>query len=330
MEPFNQFSLEVTKWLQENYSQLDPLFEAVSFAVRFEVYLVIIPLIYWCLEKRLGRSLAYLITFSDMINGILKAAFRDPRPYWKEPSIGLHEEETFGFPSGHAQSATVLYIYLAAWFRKRWIWVLAVALVFLTCLSRVYLGVHDLEDVLAGVLVGILILVGVYLWSRFASDWFANRILGQKLLIALMVPFALVAIYIIVVLILGEPNYNVSWDSSRIDLGDKVARDSLARAFGGLIGLSIGFLFESSRVRFLVDGPAWKRALRFLFGIVVAVILWAGPKLFLPEDPEWLDILLTVIRYLIVSLWIAYYAPMTFIRLRLADASPVAESSIKF
>ena len=56
MEPFNQFSLEVTKWLQENYFQLDPLFEAVSFAVRFEVYLVIIPLIYWCLEKRLGRS----------------------------------------------------------------------------------------------------------------------------------------------------------------------------------------------------------------------------------------------------------------------------------
>lgn len=330
MEPFNQFSLEVTKWLQENYSQLDPLFKAVSFAVRFDVYLALIPLVFWCLEKRLGRSLAYLITFSNMINEILKAAFRDPRPYWKDPSIGLHEEETFGFPSGHAQSATVLYIYLAAWFRKRWIWVLAVALVFLTCLSRVYLGVHDLEDVLAGVLVGILILLGVYLWSRFAADWFANRILGQKLLIALMVPFTLAAIYIIVILILGEPNYNVAWDSSRIDLGDRVARDNLARAFGGLIGLSVGFLLESSRVRFVVDGPVWKRALRYLVGIVVAFVLWAGPKLFLPEDPEWLDILLTVVRYLIISLWIAYYAPMTFVRLRLADASPVAESTIKF
>jgi len=329
MEPFNQFSLEVTKWLQENYSLLEPLFEAVSASIRFEVYLAIIPLVYWSLEKRLGRSLAYIITFSNMINEILKAAFRDPRPYWTEDGIGLDEELTYGVPSGHAQSATVLYIFLAAWFRKRWIWVLAITLVFLTCMSRIYLGVHDLEDVLAGVLVGALILVAFYLWSRYAAEWFSNRILGQRLLIALLIPFTLGALYIAVIYLLGEPNTSVSWES-RINPAEQIARSNLARAFGGLIGLSVGFLLEGSRVRFMVDGPVWKRALRFLVGMAVTLVLWAGLKAILPEDPEWLDIVLTVIRYLLVSLWIAYYAPMAFVYLRLADASPVAESTIKF
>ncbi len=329
MEPFNQFSLEVTKWLQENYSSLEPLFEAVSASVRFEVYLAIIPLVYWSLEKRLGRSLAYIITFSNMINEILKAAFRDPRPYWTEDGIGLDEELTYGVPSGHAQSATVLYIFLAAWFRKRWIWVLAITLVFLTCMSRIYLGVHDLEDVLAGVFVGALILLAFYLWARYAAEWFSNRILGQRLLIALLIPFTLGAIYIAVIYLLGEPNTSVLWDS-RINPAEQIARSNLARAFGGLIGLSAGFLLEGSRVRFMVDGPVWKRALRYLVGMAVTLVLWAGLKAILPEDPEWLDIVLTVIRYLLVSLWIAYYAPMAFIYLRLADASPVAESTIKF
>ena len=104
--------------------------------------------------------------------------------------------------------------------------VVAIALVLITCLSRVYLGVHDIQDVLAGVLVGIIILIGVYLWSRFASDWFSNRILGQKLLIALMIPFTLAAIYIVIMLLIGEPDYNVAWDASRIDLGDRAARDN--------------------------------------------------------------------------------------------------------
>ncbi|MGB3713421.1 MAG: phosphatase PAP2 family protein [Candidatus Promineifilaceae bacterium] len=329
MEPFGEFSLEVTKWLQENYSQLDPLFETVSSFVRFEVYLAIIPLIYWSLEKRLGRSLAYLVTFSNMINEILKAAFRDPRPYWTEEGIGLDDEKTYGVPSGHAQTATVLYLYLAAWFKKRWIWVVALTLVFLTCLSRLYLGVHDIEDILAGVLVGVIILVAFYLWTRFASASFTNRILGQRLLIAIAIPFTLGAIYLAVLFTLGEPNYGVLWET-RIDIAERIARSNVARAFGGLIGLSVGFLLEGSRVRFLVDGPVWKRALRYLVGISVTILLWAGLSAVLPDEPEWLDIVLTIVRYLLVSLWIAYYAPMTFIYLRLADASPVPESSIKF
>ena len=104
----------------------------------------------------------------------------------------------------------------------------------------------------------------------------------------------------------------------------------MARAFGGLIGLSTGFLFESSRVRFVVDGVLWKRALRFLLGMIVALVLWLGLKAVLPEEPEWLDIFFTVLRYTVVSLWIAYYAPMAFIYLRLADASPVPETTIRF
>ena len=96
------------------------------------------------------------------------------------------------------------------------------------------------------------------------------------------------------------------------------------------MGLSIGFILEGSRVRFLVDGPVWKRVLRYVVGIAITIALWAGLGAILPEQPDWLDVVLTVGRYLLVSLWIAYYAPMAFVYLRLADASPVPESSISF
>lgn len=327
MDPFSELSLEITRWLQANYSAFEPFLTAISNLVRFEIYLLAIPLVYWCLEKRLGRNLTLLIIFSTFINEFLKAAFRNPRPYWIEEDIGLQDEETYGVPSGHAQTATVLYLYLAAWFGRKWIWVMAIVLVFLTCLSRLYLGVHDIEDIVAGVIVGLLILSAFYLWNNYVADWTTNRILGQRLLIALSIPLLLGIIYIAVFLIIGEPDRSVVW-ASRIDAAESAAQHNIARAFGGLLGFTAGFVMEGSRVRFLTAGPVWRRILRYLVGISITVAIWAGLDVVFPDEPLVLDLVLTVLRYLVVALWIAYYAPMVFVRLRLADASPVQESTI--
>lgn len=67
----------------------------------------------------------------------------------------------FGFPSGHATGATVLYGGLAAmleWRRRRVRAVIAGILIVGVMLSRLVLGVHFLVDVLAGVVLGTGIL----------------------------------------------------------------------------------------------------------------------------------------------------------------------------
>lgn len=71
----------------------------------------------------------------------------------------------FGFPSGHATSASVVYGGLALvldrlWTRRRRI-VAAAGVIGLIALSRLVIGVHHLPDVLAGVVAGTAVLLAV-------------------------------------------------------------------------------------------------------------------------------------------------------------------------
>jgi undecaprenyl-diphosphatase len=96
-----------------------------------------------------------------LINVLVKYIVHRPRPYFDNPLLIL---TTYSFPSGHALASTVLYGLLAAFavqasktWRQRVVAVsIALCLIALVCFSRVYLGVHYLTDVLAGVLEGVL------------------------------------------------------------------------------------------------------------------------------------------------------------------------------
>jgi len=85
----------------------------------------------------------------------LKHAFALPRP----PGAGA---DGYGFPSGHALGATVVYGALVALLparrRSRTLVAAAGTLVALVALSRVVIGVHYLIDVVAGVAAGLAFL----------------------------------------------------------------------------------------------------------------------------------------------------------------------------
>ncbi|GMQ79275.1 MAG: phosphatase PAP2 family protein [Anaerolineae bacterium] len=291
----------------------------------FQYYLIAIVLVYWCLNKRLGATLFYLMTLSISINSLLKHALRDPRPYWLVEDIALKKELTYGVPSGHAQNATVFYGTIALWFRRSWIWLLSILMILLMALSRVYLGVHDIEDVLAGTLVGVLILIAYYFWQRLGESWFKNRILGQRLLIAIILPLILGAIYI-TILILTTPAAEDSPWFQHVDNAEIESYQNFALSITGLIGLSIGLILEGNRVRFLVSGPFWKRFLRFLVGLSGVLILWFGLGEIFPEEPVGVAITFSSFRFLLMILWIAYYAPLLFTRIRLAEQTPEPDS----
>ena len=189
------------------------------------------------------------------------------------------------------------------------------------------MGVHDIEDVLAGIIVGFLILIAYYFWNRFGESWFMNRILGQRLLIAISLPLILGAIYVAILLLTEPVGNGVIW-FQHVDAAEIESYENIALSIIGLLGLSIGLVLERSRVRFLVDGPFWKRFLRLLVGLVPILILWFGLGPYFPEEPAALKISLDAISFLLINLWIAYYGPLVFTRLRLADRSPEPESQI--
>ncbi len=327
MDILADFSLEVTVWLQNHYPYLESFLKDFSTIGKFESYLLIITLVYWCLEKRLGRSLTYTLTFSYAINTMLKHFFADVRPYWRNPEVGLENEMSYGIPSGHAQGATVFYGLIAMWADRIWVWLLAIALVAIMSLSRVYLGVHDLEDVVVGIFLGVLILIGYYFWQSYMAVKFANRILGQRLLVAVLIPLSLAIIYAIVLLLLGRPDYQVPW-VDRIDVAENKSYRDFATAFGLLVGLGIGFILEVSRIRFMVEGPFWKRMVRYLLGLGVTILLWMGLGSFIPDEPLILSVPLSILLSIVGGLWVSFYAPWLFVRLQLADARPEPEVSL--
>ena len=327
MESLLELSLQVTHWLQSNYPQAEPYVRSVSMAGRVEFYLIALSLIYWCLEKRLGATLTYLLAITVLFNGILKHAFRDPRPYWIDPSAGLDDDVDYGMPSGHAQLATVFYLTIAAWFRRGWLWLLCLAMIFVMALSRVYLGVHDLPDVVVGVLLGALTVAAYFLWKRFAAQRFNNRILGQRLLAAVALPLLLGLAYAVILLLTDTPGEEHAW-SAFIEEAEHTVLVNTVSAVGLLLGLGVGFTLERSWVRFRVEGPVWKRGLRYGLGLLTSLAIAFGLDRIIPEHPLWLDATLQFGRTLLLALWISYYAPWLFVRLRLADASPEPETSL--
>ena len=117
-------------------------------------------------RRQSDRLLALVFTVPGgmLVNVLIKYIVHRPRPFFDNPLLTL---TSYSFPSGHAMAATVLYGLLAAFamqtsksWRRRVIAVsIAVSLVALVCFSRIYLGVHYLTDVLAGVIEGVVWLV---------------------------------------------------------------------------------------------------------------------------------------------------------------------------
>lgn len=321
MDPLLELGLNATRWLQETYPQLEGFFQFISTLGLEEFYLALFPLVYWCINKPVGKLFAYLFLLATALNTFLKQAFRGPRPYWLDPSLELWDETSYGVPSGHVQLATVTYLFVAGWVRRWWAWLLAGIMIVLMAVSRVYLGSHFIHDAVVGFLGSAFLLLGFLLWQQYAAKGFNRRILGFKLMVALAVPVVYAILFGLLRLVIGEPDLSVAW-ASHIPEAELEAINGLGTAVGVLLGVGLGFPLESSRVRFRSDGAIWQRALRYLLGMAITVAIWFGLGAVFPRDPLWLAIPLRIFRYFLVGLWIAYVAPVLFIRLRLTAADP--------
>lgn len=324
MEELYQLSIALATLLQEALPQLQGPMTLISASGNEEFFLVLLPAIYWGVNKRLGRQLGYIFLLSALINNMLKTLIRQPRPFWLQPDIQRGEAEGYGIPSGHVQNATAVYILLAASLRRGWVWILVLLYIMLMALSRLYLGVHFLQDIAVGFAVGLLIFSAFIVWQRAFFDRYSKQILGRRLLLMILIPTVLAAIFVGALLLLGPPDTDVPW-ASYIPAAELNGYEDIVSTVAGLLGFGVGILLESSRVRFRADGPVWQRVARYVLGIVVAVGIWAGLRAVFPAEPLWIALPLRFLRYLLLLLWVTYFAPWVFVRLRLAAADSESE-----
>jgi membrane-associated phospholipid phosphatase len=196
MEPIMDWGISVVLAFQQFSPTLDVPFTVFTLLGDEEFFLLLLPFVYWCLDRRTGARLTVLFLLSMLVNYVAKAAGAQPRPFQYDARVQMIREVSgYGLPSGHTQGAVVVWGYLGSQFRKRWLWVIVAILVVFIPLSRVYLGVHFPHDVLGGYLLGVVCLA-LYLWlgprvERSVSE----RDLAWQLVLMVAVPAATMVLY---------------------------------------------------------------------------------------------------------------------------------------
>ena len=276
-------------WLQQFSPALDLPFRLITILGNESFFLLFLPLVYWCLNRRMGAGLAVLFLLSATLNAIAKSTFGMPRPFMVDPTVmQLASAGGHGFPSGHTQGAVVVWIYLAARSRKAWLWWLAGGLILLIPLSRLYLGVHFPVDLLGGYLLG-----GGLVLAFLKAERPVGAMLAIRSTATLLAVLGLTA------------SASILWVKDHGDL--------VISAAAALMGTGMGILMERRWVRFTPQTRLSQRLVSYLAGIIGLLVIYIGLKIgFAGMEPAWLW---RFLRYGLVGLWVAAGAPWLFMRM---------------
>jgi membrane-associated phospholipid phosphatase len=302
--------------------QLGPAFATLMHVLSFlgteDLLLLLMPFIYWCVDSGFGARLLFLVVISDFTNGLLKWILHLPRPYWVDTRVkALESEVSYGLPSGHTQSATVGWGYLAVRINRWWMWLISVLIIVGVATARVALGMHFVGDVIGGLILGLIVLTAFVLIEPRFTRWIAPKPIGFQIATAFFASLAMIVIILMARSTIAEVADPIGWaqlggsiDSRRLDTPVTGA----AIVFGAGAGLAL--LKRSGG--FNARGPWSKRLARLALGLIVLLILRFGLGAIFPREPELAGAIFRYMRYVIMVLWATWLAPWTFVKLRLA------------
>jgi membrane-associated phospholipid phosphatase len=310
-------------FLQSLGSWLKTPMDVFSFLGNEYFFLLLLPTLYWCVETGIGLRVAIILLLSTSVNDAFKMALHGPRPYWYSTEVIRYAEETsFGVPSGHAQITIGVWGMLAVRFRKWWGWLIAILVILLVGISRLYLGVHFPHDVILGWLIGAILLWLVLRFWKPVTAWVKKLSLGQQILASFISSLVLFLFSFVPFIWLKTTNWQppAEWASFATQA---ISLEGGLTSAGTLFGLLAGLAWFNRQGGFTADGPIWKRILRFMLGAVGVLVLYLGLKilfgLITPETEAVFPYILRYIRYILVGAWVSAGAPWAFIRLKLAE-----------
>lgn len=303
----------------QSFPALTYLMKLLSLLGTKEFFLLLLPAIYWCGNAALGFRLGLILSISYGANAIFKLLWHSPRPYWTSQDVfAWAAEKSFGLPSGHAQIAASFWGLLAAHLKSPRAWAAAIILTIAIGLSRIYLGVHFPQDVIAGWAIGAGILAAFVYGDRRFGRRLSELGLSSQIMISFSASLALLVVFYLTQLAASGWQVPEVWAANAFfqtgqSIDPKSAKDAL-QAAGMLFGVSSGYALMLGHGGFSAAGTKTKKALRCLLGLTGLMVIWYGLAALSPASG-----VVVCLRAVLAGLWVAYIAPLCFFRLNLAE-----------
>lgn len=124
-----------------------------------ETYIFLVAFVYFIISRKIGWKILLLSVLTGVIVQVLKDFFkitRPPKELWKI------EAEGYSFPSGHSAGASSFWSYLALNLKNKLFYIISAVIILLVAVSRVILGVHYIQDIIVGILLGLALALIFY------------------------------------------------------------------------------------------------------------------------------------------------------------------------
>ena len=221
-KPLFQISLNFQKKINPKFTESSiKIFKLLS---KFGTQNALIPLLIIILilfPLNISYTFCSIIILSSYFDNILKILYGSPRPFWIYPSIKRTCDGGYGNPSGHSFSSFSVYLSLyniivdLSYFNMRsylklFLLFLFILFSFLICLSRIFLSIHSLNQIMFGIILGI----GMYFYyfhiielHKFSGKQFFKYINGTFENIIHTIKFIIYFIILLFLYLFRENNW---------------------------------------------------------------------------------------------------------------------------
>ncbi|BCC05861.1 MULTISPECIES: phosphatase PAP2 family protein [Bacillus cereus group] len=261
-------------------SVLTAFLKLVSIIANETLYLIVISISYWCVSKRKAFHMIVMLCFSGYIGIMVKEFMKIPRPYTYDGIEALYEKSAAGysFPSTHVQLSTTFWGSFMILCKKRIVWIIGIIFIILVAISRLYLRVHWLSDIIGAVLFSVII---VYLYTKVTMGLSDRKfILLQRIILAVSL-----IMYVM---------------TSQVDN---------LKLLGVLTGSTIGIMLENHFINMNESNDFKMQVVKTILGLSIMLIMQFILKKVIPD--------MYYLRYAVTGMAITFLCPFMFHMLRL-------------
>ena len=277
------------------------------------VFIVIIAVFYIVYDKKFAKNLVVSLLITLYLNELLKNFFKDPRPSTNvdpdkitaENPAGLIET-SYGLPSGHTSSAVGYWGYLAYHFKDKpkslVVPIIMAIIVFLVGISRMIIGVHDLQDVVGGFALGFsALLLFIYL-EPIVSAQFNKLSMIMKIIV-----FVVASLALFLVGILLYPTSGTNLLPNPVSFSDT---GNFALVGGVVLGFGIGYVLEHEKIKYEPSRLNTKQKIvALIIGLILVFLVY-----FVLEVPKGFfdSVIYRYVRYALLSFILIYFLPYIY------------------